>query len=222
MNDLSPPPVPVNSPKSGLATASMVLGILALPTCWATAIPAIITGHLSLSKIKKSFGVLGGQKAAKAGLILGYGSLVLIPLVAALAGLAAPLIVRTRDKDFYQNQCISNIRQLGIALAEYSETQGTDTNPFPSDLRQLDSMGITSNVERLLVVPSAQSGDWIYFWSADLENPNSVLLISPRIGGKSVMLKVDQSVSLVDQPEIEKALQSPNEPVRFPAPVLGK
>jgi len=217
--DLPPPLQP--RPQSGLATASMVLGILALPTCWATAIPAIITGHLSLSKIKKSFGVLGGQKAAKAGLILGYGSLVLIPVVAALAGLAAPLVIRVRHKS-EQTACMVNVRQIGVALTEYQAQRGTDTNPYPSDLKQLESMGILTDVDDLLSLPTTRTGEWIYFWSADPSDPGALLLVSPPIGRKSVGLFVGQSVRLIDPEEITKALEGSNEPVRFPAPVLGE
>ncbi|GAB3409704.1 DUF1707 and DUF4190 domain-containing protein [Flindersiella endophytica] len=62
------PPSP--RPTEGTATASLVLGILAPLTCGATTIPAIITGHIALSKIKREG--TEGHGFAVAGLSIGY------------------------------------------------------------------------------------------------------------------------------------------------------
>jgi hypothetical protein len=67
------PPAQPLIPKSNLALASLILGILGL-----TAIPflgsigAIVTGHMAKSEIKNSMGALGGDGMATAGLALGY------------------------------------------------------------------------------------------------------------------------------------------------------
>ena len=85
---------PVQTAKtSGLAIASLVLGILSLVLCWiggVAAIPAVICGHLSLSKIKKSAGTLSGQGMAIAGLVMGYISIVIMVI-------AGPLIFAGRN-----------------------------------------------------------------------------------------------------------------------------
>jgi hypothetical protein len=62
------PPSP--RPTEGIATASLVLGVLAPLTCGATTIPAIITGHVALSKIKRDG--TEGHGFAVAGLSIGY------------------------------------------------------------------------------------------------------------------------------------------------------
>ena len=60
-------------PRSNLALASLILGILG----W-TVIPflgslgAIVTGHIAKREIKNSPGALGGDGMATAGLVLGY------------------------------------------------------------------------------------------------------------------------------------------------------
>jgi hypothetical protein len=63
----------------------MILGILSL-TCFSalTGIPAVILGHLSKANIRKSGGRLGGDGMATAGLVTGYTSVALLPIVLAI------------------------------------------------------------------------------------------------------------------------------------------
>ncbi|WP_131737315.1 DUF4190 domain-containing protein [Actinomadura roseirufa] len=64
------PPAPVVRPNNGMATASMVLGILGLFACGFTSVLAIIFGHIAQSQIRRTGE--GGSGMAAAGLILGY------------------------------------------------------------------------------------------------------------------------------------------------------
>ncbi|MVU79818.1 DUF4190 domain-containing protein [Nocardia sp. ET3-3] len=70
----SPMPGPmfmVQQPRTnGMATASMVLGILSFITCGITALVAIPLGHVARGQIQRTGEGGGGQ--AVAGLILGY------------------------------------------------------------------------------------------------------------------------------------------------------
>lgn len=66
---------PVAPPADGLAIASMVCGIIAVITCYFGAILgtiAVVLGHVSISKIKKSGNTVGGKGMAIAGLVCGY------------------------------------------------------------------------------------------------------------------------------------------------------
>ncbi len=81
-NQYAPLPTPVAS--SGLATASLICGIGSVFFGPLAGIPAIITGHLALGKIKKSGGVLQGRGLAITGLILGYVFTVLSVIVIML------------------------------------------------------------------------------------------------------------------------------------------
>src|SRR5206468_10586341 len=94
MADETTPPPPSSAPSVAPSTApaaiwSLVLAILSF-TCGSllTAIPAVICGHVALSKIRKSGGALRGKRIATAGLILGYLALVLgimgIPLLVSI------------------------------------------------------------------------------------------------------------------------------------------
>jgi hypothetical protein len=57
---------------SSLATTSLVLGCLSTLFGALTGIPAVITGHIALGRIKQSAGEVGGRGLAIAGLALGY------------------------------------------------------------------------------------------------------------------------------------------------------
>lgn len=86
-------PPPVRPETSGLSVASLILGILAL--CGGlTALPAIICGHLGLSRIKKSGGQIKGAGMAIAGLVTGYLALLCVAGVVLISFGAKKAIVR--------------------------------------------------------------------------------------------------------------------------------
>jgi type II secretory pathway pseudopilin PulG len=109
----------------GGAIASMVLGIASFALClsFITGIPAIILGHISLSKIKKSMGSLKGEGMALAGLILGYISL---PFVLIFAAILIPNLVRARISA-NESAAASTVRTINTSQVTYStlyHTQG--------------------------------------------------------------------------------------------------
>jgi len=160
---------------------------------------------------------------ALAGLILGYSSIALVPCFIAIAGL------RIRAKAD-QTKCMINVREIWTGLNEFQTTQGTDTAPYPSDIRQLDSMGFTTNVEELLSLQPEYAGDWLYFSAADSENPSALLLVSPNIGpkhspigGGRVTLTVDGKAAIWTWEQVEKRMkESPVPPDHIPAPIKEK
>jgi type IV pilus assembly protein PilA len=110
---------PYQPPRTdGGAIASLVLGIASFVLCLSlfTGIPAIILGHISRSKIKKSMGSLQGDGLALTGLILGYISLVSIPIIAAIA---IPNLLRARISA-NESQAASTVRVLNTAQITYS------------------------------------------------------------------------------------------------------
>lgn len=72
--NLPPPSVRTKAETSGLAIASLICGILGFFT-GITAIAGAVLGHLSLAKIKKSNGILGGRRLAVWGLMASYLSI---------------------------------------------------------------------------------------------------------------------------------------------------
>lgn len=190
----SPPPIHAAPASSGLATASMVCGILAIPTCFATALPAIIMGHIASSNARKE-----GRPAghAKVGLILGYGSLLLIPLIAVIAGLTAPIVIRQREKAD-MTDLVSRVRQIGLALGEFEAKHGE----FPKDLKDLESENLVSEIDPLLELRLTKPDDvWLYNPNAKPSEKESTLLLSPAIGSRRVILRVDNSVTTIPKNE---------------------
>lgn len=204
----SPPPPPA-APSDGLSLASLICGILAFPTCLATSLPAIICGHIGLSRAKKCGSPTG---KALAGLILGYISIAAIPVIAAVAGLTAPMVIRQRDKAD-QIELINNSRALSFALMEYQAEHGS----FPETLEALESEGIAPTLDVLLSVSVRHRGEWLYFPKADPEEPADVILVSPPVRQKRVVTRVDGSAST--EPAAEAIRMGEGEPLRIPAPV---
>lgn len=166
---------------------------------------------------------------ALAGLILGYGSIVFVPFIPAIKSLFTPTVVPHRLKAD-QTGCLTNVREIWKGLNEYQTNQATDTAPYPSDIRQLDSMGFTTNVEELLSLRAEYAGDWLYFWAADSENPSALLLVSPDIGHEHspskaghVALTVDGTAAIWPWELVEKRMkESPVPPDRIPAPIKAR
>ena len=98
----------------------MVLGIASFVLClsFLAGIPAIILGHISRSNIKKSTGRLQGDGMALTGLILGYISLLFIPIIAAIA---IPNLLRARISA-NEAAAASAIRTIDVAQITYSTT----------------------------------------------------------------------------------------------------
>jgi len=132
-----PPPIstsPTQPKNCGLAVWSLVLGILAVVlsvVCIGPllAIPAVICGHMAYSRIKRSAGGLTGDGLALGGLITGYLSIALIPLIGMMAAIAIPNFVKARSTA-QMNACLSNLRQIDDAKQQWATAnnkQATDT-----------------------------------------------------------------------------------------------
>jgi len=135
MNEAPPVPTTPAEPKNcGLAVWSLVLGILAIVlsvVCIGPllGIPAVICGHMAYSRIKRSAGTLIGGGLALGGLITGYLSFALIPVIGMLAAIAIPNFVKARNTA-QQNACIANLLQIDGAKQQWAvenKKQTTDT-----------------------------------------------------------------------------------------------
>ncbi len=86
------PQQPAPQQSSTLAIISLIAGILGwLGLFGLGGLVAVITGHLAMSEINKSFGRITGSGQAKAGLILGYLNIALT-LVGICLGIILPLL----------------------------------------------------------------------------------------------------------------------------------
>lgn len=141
MNAAPPFPGSVQPQRCGLAIWSLVLGILALVLCVVCVgpllgIPAVICGHVALSRIKRAAGTMSGHGPALGGLITGYISIALIPIIGLLAAIAIPNFVRARDIA-QRNVCINHLRMIDSAKQQWAleNAKSADSVPTPDELK---------------------------------------------------------------------------------------
>lgn len=228
---LPPMPDPQKPKASGLAIASLICGLLGFVTLGVTGIAAVITGHMALSAIGKAKGALAGRGMSIAGLVTGYLT-ILILLIAVLAGLALPVIMKTKMQA-ERAETTSDIRQVAVALFEFEDKYGT----FPSDelageeeefagltgarvLDQLEPGNLGLDMDRLLAVGSRWMGDWLYIPGLSTSgSPDAPVLISPEIDGIRIVMRLDgssvaKSVAEVNAMDLSKAVAIPTPPKR--------
>lgn len=131
-----PPPLPGNpfsapltgvgtSRTSGLAIASMVLGILACPLSILAGIPGLVCGIMGLNRIARSEREaagprLTGQGMAIAGVILSGMSMLILPV---MVGLMLPAVQAAREAA-RRSVCSNNVRQLALGMLEHESARG--------------------------------------------------------------------------------------------------
>jgi prepilin-type processing-associated H-X9-DG protein len=100
------------SKSSGMAIASLVLGILGFCTAGLTALLGLVFGLVALSQIRRSQGALKGRGFALAGTIVSGVAMLMIPIVLAIAIPAA-------NKGMTQARtivCMNNMKQLALGV----------------------------------------------------------------------------------------------------------
>jgi len=197
----TPPLPPISTPKtSGLAIASLVLGILGI-TCILPllgAVLALVFGIIALNQISKSQGVIKGHGQAVTGVILGGIGLLVIPAILGIfAAMFLPALNAARQKA-REAVCISHVKQIGIACEMYADDY---SKSLPQDLNQLTKY--LGNTKNNFFCPSAK--DRIHYsyeftgatnkWQDD---PNIVILreIERNHRGRRVVLYDDGHVEL--------------------------
>jgi type IV pilus assembly protein PilA len=102
---------------SGTAIGSLVCGLL--PFFLITPIVAVVLGHVSLSQIKQSAGRLKGKGLAIAGLVLGYSTIAMLPIILIIAAIAIPNLLRARMVA-NESAAMAAVRTLNTAEVQYS------------------------------------------------------------------------------------------------------
>ena len=109
---------------------SLVLGIISLVGCgFLAGIPAVIFGHIGLSRIKRNQS-LGGNRIAIAGLVTGYIGTIIgtIGFIGVVAALLLPAVSSARNAA-QKATAKNNVIQIALALTAFHIEYGK----FPSD-----------------------------------------------------------------------------------------
>lgn len=154
-------PLPIGAIRtSGLAVTSLVLGILSVFLSCITGVPAIIFGHVALSQIKSSMGMIEGKGMAIAGLIFGYlctvGLILLYVFLFSVASIVSiPLIgAATIKATIAQNE--ASAHELVAACRSYA---GDHQGLLPSNLSELVESHVLS-ADKLSNANSLQIPTW--------------------------------------------------------------
>jgi competence protein ComGC len=165
-------PPPINTPaspsgeRSGLALASMLLGICGIVLCLGplAGIPAVICGHMAHSRISRSAGALTGSGMAITGLVTGYLSIAWIVVMAMMAAVAIPNFVKARNQAQYQS-CQSNLKAIQGAKEVWKLENRKDDTAVPTDA---DLFGPAKPIQQK---PTCPAGG-IYSLNAVQESPS--------------------------------------------------
>jgi type II secretory pathway pseudopilin PulG len=183
---------------SGLALASLIMGIGTFLLSILTGIPAIICGHLAHSKIKASGGALKGSGMALAGLILGYLSILMVPVIAILAGLSIPVAMKALNKA-EKVTMISNLGNLQKALQLHAANNGGN---YPATLNELVPDILTKEgLEELTTVKDR--GRLIYVPGLQQNSPSDFLILYQNFddGETIIGARLDNSTGILTPEE---------------------
>ena len=198
-NQLPPPisgistaPSAVLKKNEPLTIWALVLGIISLVGCafggFLAGIPAVICGHIGLSRIKRQPS-LGGRGMAIAGLITGYLGILSLPIAASLA---LPAITGAVDRG-KATQMLSNMKQIYLCVQQAQvdgDTEGKTNLGFPASAK------IKSKAELKQMLVSEG-----YITAADLEklkfNEISVANVSDEDPAETIFLKATMGKTII-------------------------
>src|SRR5262249_26815510 len=121
----------------GKAVLSLFLGALSIvPLSLFAGVPARVLGHLSRASVRKSQGRLKGKGLALAGMIMGYMSLALLPVV-LFTGMAVPRVFRGQIA-VNEAAALNTLRSINYAATTYH----TEHNAYPSTLQELGAASL--------------------------------------------------------------------------------
>jgi type II secretory pathway pseudopilin PulG len=210
MND-QPSPVPAVPAvqNCGLATASLILGIVALIPCVGIpfAIGALICGIMAYSKIKAAGGLMLGKGKATAGIVMACVSVVMLPIILVLAGMLLPALSTAREKARAAN-CVANMKAISTAITMFADDNKDGT--MPATLEELANgtylpVGSTAftcpKSQRVFIYPGAgktwqKTGSEVSVYCDENHLHKTVILFND---GRVAQVNEDDALGLINQ-----------------------
>ncbi len=155
---------------SGKAVASLVLGALFFFVCF-SAVPAIILGWTALNDIRMSKGRLKGRLLAIGGITFGMiGSLLTVALI---------IPAREAREAPRRAQCLSNLKQIGLAFYNYSDA---NSRMLPAAITNKGGRPLLS--WRVAILPYLESGSLYARFHLDepWDSPHNLSLLGEMPG----------------------------------------
>lgn len=170
----SPPPFPSGqtgtTKNCGLATTSLVLGILSFCLSIITAIPGLITGIMGLRQISETASAgsvrLTGKGKAITGIILSSINIALFLILLIAVGLLLPAIRQAARRSTAANQ----LKQIGLGLHMYADKHATRAdNCLPGDIYDANGRPLLS--WRVKILPGMGDAEAALYEQFHLDEP---------------------------------------------------
>ena len=162
--------------RCGLATASLILGVLGIVPCGVFGVIGLPLGIAALVKIGRSNGRLGGNGLAIAGISCSTVALAALVVQMILVGLLLPSLDVARTAAM-QAKALAQARQLGTAATLYA-TDHNDRLPSVNDwVQALTDMGAIN--EQILISPFAMKDGRAFAMNARLGEIRVAYIVDP-------------------------------------------
>jgi prepilin-type processing-associated H-X9-DG protein len=199
----APPVLPTSRPgetkTSGLAIASLVLGVLGWLTMGITSLVGLILGIFALIRISRSRGALSGTGLALAGTITSGAFFLMLPIV---AGMFLPALARAKGKA-QTIGCMNNMKQLGLGEIMYASD---NHDRFSNGDIWCEALGKYIPTPKTFLCPAANPGERCHYAFNDrLSGIDMKKISSP--GDTVLLFEVDGGWNLSGGPEL--ALKRP-------------
>jgi hypothetical protein len=180
-----PPATPAQPVKtSGMAIASLVLGLLGIVSCGITALIGLILGIVAMNQVRKSNGTVGGHGIALAGTIV--SAVFLLFMIPVGAAMLLPALANAKQKA-QLFQCVNNAKQLCLGAEMYANDH---QDKFPPAATWCDALKTYVGSEKVFRCPAANPGDRCdYAFNSKLSgmapkniNPHTVLIFETNDG----------------------------------------
>ena len=223
----APPGVPHMARTSGLAAASLILGILGFLSCGLTGLVGLVFGVVALMAISKSAGRLRGQGMAVAGLVLSAVSTVSLVFYGVVAAVVLPTIALAAEEDL-TDESVARLRAVASNTELYGIGHGGALPPahnwvaavgldewllaFPDDPDQRPAFAMNARLDGRTVRELPDAANTVLYFEASPGGPRAggpeLLPLQPRYKGYLIVY-ANGDLGMVPRHELTTLIWTP-------------